>query len=441
MQRDAVTVAGACDAQGDHHAPYLAVLGVLSTDATASVMLRDQIRRTWWHDAREPSGIVRRFVMRGVGATQRTAQEHRAFGDIIRVAGNASLGRRAGPLLSLLLWYRCATTAWPQAALIGKADEDAWVDVGSVEAHLRLSLSFLERRLVPSRHLYWGVMETFHWNSAANLPSKPFGTGFGFRAKPLPCRRRWQPHGAHALLDGPFHFARGALFFLSAELCSQLATSALVATHASQVVRAAPFCSSKADEQRCRLLGNSSTEALPWEDVFVGWALATVAWPPVPPVLPRATTFSRTATAPLVAIDVGRSRYQEGTSGLLLNAAAPSAPAHAAGTPPSTGTPMMIVHAPWSFKRAPDAMMRVHNASRRARSCASVPPSSSRGSTTGTGADGGGALPPTVTLQPRCEKGGFLSCSQAQWLRCRTGHWAARDLDAHARPTCSLLTG
>ena len=104
-------------------APRLAVLGVLSTDGHRDY--REAIRSSWMRKA-NAADITTRFVMRGLGSA--AEDEAHSHGDIVFVEALASMVRKNGPLQSLVLWWQCAVESWPQASLIGKADDDIWVN-------------------------------------------------------------------------------------------------------------------------------------------------------------------------------------------------------------------------------------------------------------------------------------------------------------------------
>jgi len=104
-------------------APRLAVLGVLTTDGHRDY--REAIRSSWMRKS-TLADITTRFVMRGLGSA--AEDEARRHGDIVFVEALASANRKIGPLQSLVMWWQCAVETWPQASLIGKADDDIWVN-------------------------------------------------------------------------------------------------------------------------------------------------------------------------------------------------------------------------------------------------------------------------------------------------------------------------
>ena len=138
--------------------PHLAALGVLSVAAGRDG--RDAIRETWMAGHRDgPSGIVPRFVLRGLGADAETWAESAAHGDMVLLEANASLNRVAGPLTSLLGWFECALVAWPNATLLGRSEADVWLHLPGLAARLRLDLASLRRSVARDDGpltMYWG---------------------------------------------------------------------------------------------------------------------------------------------------------------------------------------------------------------------------------------------------------------------------------------------
>ena len=79
----------------------LAVLGVLSTEA--ATRMRHAARTTWFAELTNGSGILSKFVLRGVNASNEVVAEHRTHGDMVFVGASASLPRVSGPLRSLVV--------------------------------------------------------------------------------------------------------------------------------------------------------------------------------------------------------------------------------------------------------------------------------------------------------------------------------------------------
>ncbi|EOD10401.1 hypothetical protein EMIHUDRAFT_215576 [Emiliania huxleyi CCMP1516] len=230
---------------GENDSTLLAVLGVLSH--APQQRLRDAWRRHILPVA--SPDIAVRFVMRGFGVPTHVNLEAKTHGDVILLRANSSLPRGTGPLVSLRLWYSCALSAFPQAAYVGKADDDTFVHLPSISRQLQA--------LPPDTPTYWGNFECYHWNMTRQTPTwfcfdYPRGTGS--------CRMNQQ-------VLGPFAFAKGALNFLSQSLARHLVRSKLAANSASAAVRTfAEY------EQITR--GRECGHCLPFEDVWTGAAIA-----------------------------------------------------------------------------------------------------------------------------------------------------------------------
>ena len=244
----------------------LAVLGIFSTEGR--LPFRRAIRGTWaapadgFSDA--PGGILTRFILRGIGASADMRDEAESHGDVVFVRGSAGLKRSSGPLLSLLLWFECAVRAWPGASMIGKGDDDIWVQLPSTAAMLSQSLVTLSTgRQVAHTHaneslpcrpcesltcapppcrqspprMLWGYLESYHWDEDARRP-----TMFGREAY-IMGRCKTQLRQRHATLAesmkrvgsinssgmnavvstvGPFGFTKGPMYYLSYSLVKQL---------------------------------------------------------------------------------------------------------------------------------------------------------------------------------------------------------------------------
>ena len=288
--------------------PRLAVLGVLSTHGTANTHLRHAIRFTWAANATAHSGIMSRFIMRGLNTSEEVLREAKLYGDVIFVRAQGELHRNVGPLKSLVLWFQCAAVAWPAAQLIGKADDDVYLHRSGVEAHLRGSLDALRGSSTPM--LYWGMMETWRWDAGTHRPASAdrfmykFGGGrginkciyrVGWRAVRMShpyyaprnltnanqhtsgasgrrlSRVKPEPTQDPKLIQtiGPIHYAKGPVYFVSTELVRQVVNDPSwrrrvdeVCTHATESVQG---------------VTHSSTRPRPYEDVFTGLSLALAA--------------------------------------------------------------------------------------------------------------------------------------------------------------------
>ena len=286
--------------------PVLGVIGVFTVDDGNRRLLRDEIRATWLSTAflRQGGSVPRsqrltaRFVARGAGpGASALRAEALVSKDFVFLDANASLARGLGPLLTLLEWWACATVAWPSAQYIGKADDDVWIDMPAVSAHIHATHTILHARhrgtaIVP--RIYWGLFETFHWMSEEQEAA---GWSYGWgRGHPRRCERRREPvhppprqssaaiptgdstsgassgtagtvpaASAPAERDhevvGPFFFAKGPLFLLSSALISELLGSGELRARVHAVLA------------QKRLTDGGKRP--PWEDAFTGLELAT----------------------------------------------------------------------------------------------------------------------------------------------------------------------
>ena len=141
-----------------------AVLGVLSRPNSD---WRHAIRDTWMRALPEDPAILVKLVMRGIGASKTVRQEAARFNDTIFLAA-PQLDGHSGPLVSALLWLRCASQKWPNSRLIGKAEDDVWLHLPGVFASVRASLADIARS--GYHELYWGMEETYLWNRTAHRP-------------------------------------------------------------------------------------------------------------------------------------------------------------------------------------------------------------------------------------------------------------------------------
>lgn len=176
--RDAPTLCAPPDTR-----EYLAVLGVITTQSTG---WRHSIRRSWLRSP-DDGALVTRLVMRGLNASDEIISEADQFGDVVFLPSSTSLNKNRGPLQSTWQWFECASSAWPRASLIGKAEDDVWAHLPGILESLRASAEVGRG----TRELYWGMMETYHWNTSIQRP-----IGYGHvrpHACPLPPK-----HLAHA---------------------------------------------------------------------------------------------------------------------------------------------------------------------------------------------------------------------------------------------------
>ena len=285
--------------------PRLAALGILTLEE--HVRHRREIRATWLRRAPE-AGITARFVLHGLGARTDVLGEAAQHGDVTFLRAPAVMSCKAGALRKLMLWLQCAVAAWPQAAMIGKADDDVWVHLPGVAAHVARSLALLGWRSAaeatePGSGLVWASFESYHWHEGVHRPVGFMGIRFAHRRLPGTgrlerCRRRlagrllplprrdvsraWLSSldgdagngmagsgdvagGATAAnVSGPFFFPKGPLYLISRPLVAGLLSDRWVQEEAEASI----------------LSGEREADLLeltwPWEDVFIGAALARV---------------------------------------------------------------------------------------------------------------------------------------------------------------------
>ena len=161
--------------------PHLAILGVLSAEDNTE--FRRALRASWMQVGHTTLGgdgtdIQVRFVMRGLGVRSATVEEGQIHGDTVFVRARSELGRSSGPLMSLLLWLRCAHVAWPAASLIGKADDDVWADLPRIALIMQRSLEALDANGTRQPRVLVGHLEGYSWDEAAHRPTLWGGAGW-----------------------------------------------------------------------------------------------------------------------------------------------------------------------------------------------------------------------------------------------------------------------
>lgn len=273
--RRARLVGTASDATFLRDASVFAVLGVFSTDTNASHDLRQAHRQTWISKPLH-SSIHVRFVMRGINASALAISESSAYRDVVFVNASASADRNVGPVLSLSLWLAHAVAAWPEATLIGKADDDVWLDLAGIAHHLRSSLAATAINATQSLPLlYWGIMETYSWNEELRRPQQgSFRYKYGMAEEHCKkdCRAAncggFNRAKGNQALTGPFMFAKGPLFFMSYDLARQLDASPWFQRDVESTVEIG---------SAMYAANNHTKLKRPYEDVLTGRALARVA--------------------------------------------------------------------------------------------------------------------------------------------------------------------
>jgi hypothetical protein len=288
----------------DHHlpptGPLLGVVGIFSHEPRRSH--RAAIRASWLAQVVHP--LHARFVMRGLRPMNETVlqTEVESHRDVILLDAPSNMSRSTGPLKSLLLWFECAADLY-DTAFIGKADDvrssdsslpsqlphlplpaypavphdrgslsqDVWVRAEALSPMLRSAYTLLPEH--PAVLL--GKLESYYWEAKPNNEGPVW---FGWNA--------WRP----CLSDGhgPFPFAKGPLFFVSAN-ASRAAISwaidsgeagALIDSDASRcykgsrAMRASRLSRNGSVVLSGPCIGSNPAVSFPVEDVWLGHALS-----------------------------------------------------------------------------------------------------------------------------------------------------------------------
>ena len=159
--------------------PELATFGIFTIEAHREH--RRHIRSTWLSRAHNATSLAFQFVLM-VERDSIVGSEVAQHRDVIFVEGQSTIDPRLGHLTKTWLWLQCAASSWPDAQLIGKVDDDTWLDVIGIERHLRASIVFaasLRSRTSKSQNepagiqdpearqhaLYWGLFGAYHWHT------------------------------------------------------------------------------------------------------------------------------------------------------------------------------------------------------------------------------------------------------------------------------------
>ena len=262
-----VGMASTCSA-APSDGPRLAALGVFTADRSTNALHRASARRTWLSPMHQSKELLTVFVARGIGASSSLVAERVEHGDIVFVNFSASMGRAQGPLALLLSWLQCVTQTMPNVKLVGKADDDVLIMLPGIASHLRGSLYELRRLGGAPAHMLWGLQESYHWDRTTHRPDG-FDDAYAYKRD---CMEQ-NPQLKKTRPLGPFNFAKGACFFLSTPLAGQLAFSPAFEAEVFAAMDASEDTSASMAAALARL---ENPEALPWEDVLLGWGL-TVA--------------------------------------------------------------------------------------------------------------------------------------------------------------------
>ena len=183
-----------------------------------------------------PPRTVVRYVVRQLGPESAAP---RLAGDVLFFTSRRAFTRTTGPVYSTLRWYGYALEVL-RPAFVAHAEDDAFVDFGFA--------ALAARHLVPHVPAVAGRLEIFHWDTAAHAAHAYWSHFYA--------RRTWRCVRAKARVVGPFPMLKGPFHIWDA------ATARLVL--ASEAVR---------NESAAVL---ARRRGAPWDDVFLGFALAVV---------------------------------------------------------------------------------------------------------------------------------------------------------------------
>ena len=232
--------------------------------------------RATWFQASQSKEIILRFVVRSTGTTptQVRPKDEEAYrhADVLLLSRSTQLSKSVGPIQSLLGWWQCAVTAWPRVELIGKAEDDVWIDLRGVAWQLTATQKAIQAQQVlgvgagSRADLYWGVMETCHWAHELN---RAFGFSFKFGTY-APCANFLYMNESKPAesfnWSGPFSFAKGPLFFLSSRLINDLLRGGQFVENVEALTKTIMH-----RESTHNTTGPPAySKRLPWDDVFTG---------------------------------------------------------------------------------------------------------------------------------------------------------------------------
>ena len=251
----------------------LAALGVVSYDANIRTVMRNATRHSWLSSA-PTFGLAAHFVLRGLHIPESSLVwgESKAHGDLLLLNASTHMNRQVGPLVSLFLWYECATEQYPEVPFVGKLDDDAWLQVPGMAAILSAATHWADRKWAA----YIGRLECYSWHVVDEGPMMWRSGGSWNKC--------YRPRGQHGELlvgpnkwnyTGPFAFAKGGANFLSMRPVRHLVATRRehVALIAGMGWRCTPGSSAwNAVVNGTKVCQHAAHTA--WEDVWTGYALA-----------------------------------------------------------------------------------------------------------------------------------------------------------------------
>ena len=186
----------------------LAVLGVLSHATPRQQLLREAIRNTWANDV--PATMAMHFVLRSGGMSEEASDARREAdrnNDVLLLPHAAARTEKGnGALSSLLGWFACALNLWPRSTLVGKAEDDVYLNFDGITRHLAMAFALVPQAGSVGSHLYWGTFETSHWATGTEYHT-PRRWMYWYTSH---LQRCWAPNVTRdsRLMYGPFAFVR-----------------------------------------------------------------------------------------------------------------------------------------------------------------------------------------------------------------------------------------
>ena len=253
----------ACRANGNCMADPLITLGVLS--AAAYDCRRTAIRNSWAQYPEVDSGevLVRFLSAVGPQPPAKLVAEHEKFGDIVMLPTNVTT-RHIGPMLTVYRWLQFAAVEPPysRAHYVAKLDDDGFVHVPELAAHLRLL------RDMGKVFVYYGI---FYYTTWQMYKHKVGASTYD----PKTAERQNSKCMAAKTCSGVFGFAAAPAQIIGLDLARALADSpkAMAYTQGSRAILDDPVAS-KTFATEDSFLGYAIHDLLP--DDFKGVTIAKI---------------------------------------------------------------------------------------------------------------------------------------------------------------------
>lgn len=237
--------------------PY-AALGVLSgtvlPGGTGRSRLRyearrESVRQSWMRFENVQRSVVTRFVLRCGGLP--AGDTVRSEPHVLCTPIPANESRQRGPILALFYWLGHAAAEYPTASFVCKADDDVFLHLPDIEAHLRSIPA------VAAHSAYYGSFNYYHVREILPMPptversERPhkytfhaFGPTHHWSQHVARKEQGFYRHCANLTASspgitcaGPFPFANGPFFALGRGLAVAVARSSGVAAEVERLRR------------------------------------------------------------------------------------------------------------------------------------------------------------------------------------------------------------